>query len=309
VDSKISNPDEIGRRDFLKKGLVLAAGIAGAAAALSPLRKLGSTLDLEEYFRKHYKMLSPQEMEKVLQQVAKSVEDRYGVRPDVKDPKPLDGVEFGYALNLSKCIGCRKCVHACVAENNSSRSPEIQYIRVLRFPKGKRDLEEAETQYAPETVPEEGYYYMPVQCHQCRNPPCVRACPVQATWQEPDGITVVDYNWCIGCRFCMAACPYHARRFNFSDPSIPKERLNPDMGYLSNRPRSRGVVEKCQFCLHRTRVGKLPACAEVCPTGARKFGNLLDPESAVSYILKNKNVFVFKEEMGTVPRFYYYFDT
>ena len=89
---------------------------------------------------------------------------------------------------------------------------------------------------------------------------------------------------------------------------IPKEKINPDMAYLSNRPRQKGVMEKCHFCLHRTREGKYPACLEACPTGSRIFGNVLDPDSAISYILKNKRVFVLKEEAGTVPRFFYYFD-
>jgi molybdopterin-containing oxidoreductase family iron-sulfur binding subunit len=221
----------------------------------------------------------------------------------------MNGVEFVYALNLTRCIGCRKCVHACVAENNQSRNPEIQYIRVLRLPHGSLDMEKAEHDYNPELVPEKGYFYMPVQCQQCKNPPCVKVCPVHATWQETDGITVIDYNWCIGCRYCEAACPYWARHFNFTKPSIPKERLNPDMAYLGNRPRRQGVMEKCHFCVQRTRVGRYPACVEVCPVGARKFGNILDPESEVAYILRTKRVFIqLKEELGTSPRFFYYFD-
>jgi molybdopterin-containing oxidoreductase family iron-sulfur binding subunit len=143
---------------------------------------------------------------------------------------------------------------------------------------------------------------------------------VEATWQEPDGITVIDYDWCIGCRYCQAACPYWARRFNFAepklasdeeiarDPAIEGKRLNPNMSYLSNRPRSRGVMEKCTYCLHRTRAGRMPACLEACPTGARKFGNILDPNSEVSQILRTKRVFVLKEEANTMPRFFYYFD-
>jgi molybdopterin-containing oxidoreductase family iron-sulfur binding subunit len=217
-------------------------------------------------------------------------------------------VEFVYALNLSRCIGCRKCVHACVEENNQSRAPEIQYIRVIEMPRGTLDVEKGDHHYERATVPDEHHFYMPVQCHQCANPPCVKVCPVEATWQDPDGITVIDYDWCIGCRYCEAACPYWARRFNFATPKVPSERLNPNMGYLSNRPRPKGVVEKCHFCLHRTRDGKLPACLEACPTGARKFGNVLDPNSEVSHILKSKRVFVLKEEVGTLPRFFYYFD-
>ena len=221
---------------------------------------------------------------------------------------PQKAVEFVYALNLTRCVGCRKCVHACVAENNQSRSPEIQYIRVLKMPNGTFDMEKGDHNYAPEAVPEKGFFYMPVQCHQCKNAPCVKVCPVNATWTEPDGITVIDYDWCIGCRYCEAACPYWARRFNFTAPSIPKEKLNPEMAYLGNRPRKQGVMEKCHFCLQRTRAGKYPACLEVCPTGSHKFGNILDPNSEVSYILKNKRVFVLKVEVGTLPRFFYYFD-
>jgi molybdopterin-containing oxidoreductase family iron-sulfur binding subunit len=136
----------------------------------------------------------------------------------------------------------------------------------------------------------------------------VRVCPVEATWTEPDGITVVDYNWCIGCRYCEAACPYHARRFNWRKPEIAPEEINPNQAYLSNRVRPQGVVEKCTFCLHRTRKGKLPACLEACPTGARVFGNLADPDSEIRWVLENKRVFVLKEELGTRPRFFYFFD-
>ena len=106
----------------------------------------------------------------------------------------------------------------------------------------------------------------------------------------------------------MASCPYGARRFNWTKPVLAPEEINPDMGYLSNRIRPRGVVEKCTFCLHRTRRGKNPACVEVCPTGARVFGNLRDPNGRIQYILKNKRVYILKAEAGTIPRFYYFFD-
>jgi molybdopterin-containing oxidoreductase family iron-sulfur binding subunit len=106
----------------------------------------------------------------------------------------------------------------------------------------------------------------------------------------------------------MAACPYWARRFNFAKPAIPAEEINTEMAYLGNRIRPRGVVEKCTFCLRRARQGMLPACVEVCPTGSRVFGNVRDPESPINYILNNKRVYIFKEEAGTIPRFYYCFD-
>jgi molybdopterin-containing oxidoreductase family iron-sulfur binding subunit len=119
---------------------------------------------------------------------------------------------------------------------------------------------------------------------------------------------VVDYNWCIGCRYCQAACPYHARRFNWTKPQIPAGDINPNQGYLSNRIRPQGTMEKCHFCLHRTRNGRLPACLEACPTGARVFGNLLDPDSEIRQVLAHKRVFVLKEELGLKPQFFYFFD-
>ncbi len=298
------------RRGFLGKGAAAAAGVAAVAAALSPLRHLDPSdkPTIEKFLQKHYKEMTPEDRKSVLEQIAKAVEERYRVRAEIQDPPPLDGVEFVYGLNLSRCIGCRRCVYACVKENNQSRSPQIQYIRVLKMEKGSINLETSDHHYNPPLVPEHDSYYMPVQCHQCKKPPCVKVCPVEATWQEPDGITVIDYDWCIGCRYCEAACPYWARRFNFTEPGLPDDGLNPDMAYLSNRPRAKGVMEKCTYCLHRTRRGLMPACVEVCPTGSRKFGNVLDPDSEVSYILRQKRVFILKEDVGTVPRFFYYFD-
>jgi molybdopterin-containing oxidoreductase family iron-sulfur binding subunit len=131
---------------------------------------------------------------------------------------------------------------------------------------------------------------------------------VGATWQEPDGIVVIDYDWCIGCRYCMAACPYWARRFNWSDPEVPAAEVNPNQHYLGNRARKRGVVEKCTVCIPRTRQGRLPACVEACPTGARVFGNLLDPDSEIRWVLANKRVFRLKEDLKTEPRFWYFTD-
>lgn len=298
------------RRSFLRTGAAAIGGMAALAAALSPLRELSldDVPDLAGFLQKHYKEMTPADMERALESIRGEVERRYGLRPHLRDVKPMEGVEFVYALNLSRCIGCRKCVHACVAENNQSRGPEIQYIRVIEMPRGTMDVERGNHHYDHPTVPDENHFYLPVQCHQCANPPCVKVCPVEATWQEPDGITVIDYDWCIGCRYCEAACPYWARRFNFSRPRLPADQVNPDMAYLSNRPRDKGVMEKCHFCLHRTREGRMPACVEICPTGARKFGNVLDPASEVSQILRTKRVFVLKEEVGTLPRFFYYFD-
>jgi molybdopterin-containing oxidoreductase family iron-sulfur binding subunit len=107
----------------------------------------------------------------------------------------------------------------------------------------------------------------------------------------------------------MAACPYGARHFNWGKPTIPAEKVNPDTHFLGNRPRMKGVVEKCTFCIQRVREGLYPKCVEVCPVGARKFGNLLDPKSEIRYILENKRVLVLKEELNTQPKFFYFFAT
>jgi molybdopterin-containing oxidoreductase family iron-sulfur binding subunit len=300
----------VSRRSFLRAGTAAAGGLAALAASVSPLGRLaGSGHDyFGHFFQKHYKEMTPQEMEEVLERIRGEVERRYGKRPEIRDVRPTPGVEFVFALNVSRCNGNRRCVYACVAENNQSRDPQLQYIRVIEMPRGTTELDLGDHHFERDAVPDAEHYYMPVQCHQCANPPCTKVCPVEATWQEPDGITVIDYDWCIGCRYCEAACPYWARRFNFTDPKIPPEDLNSDMSYLSNRPRTKGVMEKCTFCLHRTRAGRLPACLEACPRGARKFGNVLDPESEVAQILRTERVFVLKEELGTMPRFFYYFD-
>jgi len=293
------------RRQFLA---VAAAGAAAAAAsALSPLKDLTNIPTLRQFLQKHYTELTPGEKKVILERIAAEVREKYGVTPHLTAMPPLDGVQFAYALNIGRCIGCRKCVYACMNENNQSRDPQIQYISVLEMEKGAVNVETSRLDYEGQ-VPKKGYYYMPVQCHHCENPPCTKVCPVKATWREPDGIVVVDYNWCIGCRYCEAACPYHARRFNFKEPYLPEKDFNPKIDYLSNRPRPKGTMEKCTFCLQRTRAGKYPACLEVCPTGSRKFGNMLDPDSEISSIIRDKRVYIFKEELGTVPRFYYYTD-
>ena len=313
MSSHFTSPDKtsdaaMSRRNFLR-GTAALGGLTALAASLSPLLELDDLTSTEKFLQKYYKEMTPDDMSKVIKRISNEVEHQYGVRPHVRDLKPMDGVEFVYCLNLTRCIGCRKCVHACVNENNQSRNPEIQYIRVLKMPHGSMDVEKGNHTYTDAQVPDPGYFYMPIQCQQCHNPPCVKVCPVNATWQEKDGITVIDYDWCIGCRYCEAACPYWARRFNWTKPQIPKERLNTNMAYLGNRPRKQGVMEKCHFCIQRTRDGRYPACLEVCPVGARKFGNILDPNSEVSYILREKRVFIqLKEEMGTNPRFFYYFD-
>lgn len=288
------------RRSFIKNISI---------AAISTLALSGCNSEaLEEFFQQNFRTLSKEEKERIVKNLEAKYKKKYGKEFRVSDKPAIDETLFGYALDLSKCIGCRRCVYACVGENNQSRQPQLHYIEVLQMEKIKGiDFAHSNVHYNPEKVPEEGHFYLPVQCQQCRNPQCTTVCPVKATWQEPDGIVVVDYNWCIGCRYCMAACPYGARHFNWAEPEVPVEEMNTETHYLGNRPRMMGVVEKCTFCIHRAREGKYPSCVEICPVGARKFGNLLDPESEIRYILENKRVIVLKQELNTQPKFYYFF--
>jgi Fe-S-cluster-containing dehydrogenase component len=301
--------DRRGALGMLFKGLGLAGATVQAHA--SPLtdeaQKEQKLLEWEEYFKGNFRLMSEKDKADTIHRLERLAQLQHGVNAKIKAGDALPGVLYGYAFNISKCKGYRNCVDACIKENNQDRSTNMQYIRIFEMTKGKFDLEDGTAEYVHQ-VPAEGHFYMGTQCFQCENPPCVDVCPVGATWKEPDGITVVDYDWCIGCRYCEAACPYWARRFNWNEPKVSQNEINPVQHYLSNRLRKKGVMEKCTFCLQRTREGRLPACAEACPTGARVFGNLLDPNSEIRYVLENKKVFRLKEELGTDPKFWYFMD-
>lgn len=298
-------PKGLSRRGLLKLGGAAACG-AAFAGALSPLTAFTDRVSLDAFLQRHYKELTPEDKKKVFARLEAETLKDYGAKVRIGDPPPLPKTRFGYALNLTTCLGCRQCAEACHKENNHDRKSHNSYIRVFEMEQGSMDFGNATAEYE-HAVRQPGKFYMPVQCHHCAKHPCVNVCPTKATWAEPDGLVVVDYNWCIGCRYCEAACPYHARRFNWSRPEIPATEVNPDQSYLSNRIRPQSVMEKCTFCLHRTRKGRLPACLEACPAGARVFGNLLDEHSSIRYVLAHKRVFVLKEDQGTIPRFFYFF--
>lgn len=313
ADRAASDPEAgLSRRQALAV-MMGAIGVSASTAQAVSSPATGATgrekklLEWEEYFKGNFRLMSDDERHETLARLERLAELRHGVDAKIRGDGAVPGTLFGYAFNISRCKGYRKCVEACVAENNQDRRSNMQYIRIFEMENGEMNLEEGSAEFAHE-VPAEGHYYIGTQCFQCANPPCVDVCPVGATWQEPDGIVVVDYDWCIGCRYCEAACPYWARRFNWNEPEVPAEEINPVQHYLGNRMRPRGAVEKCTFCVQRTREGRNPACAEACPTGARIFGNLLDPNSEIRWVLENKKVFRFKEELGTEPKFWYFMD-
>ncbi len=215
--------------------------------------------------------------------------------------------KFAMVVDVGACIGCRRCQWACKEENNIPDTISPPWIEVFEL-KSEVDLtghpslqelrEGATTSYTKS--PLEGRWYLPVQCNHCDNPPCVKVCPVGATYKAEDGLVLMDYDECIGCRYCVVACPYSARRFNWTKPELAQDKANP---LVPVRPV--GVVEKCTFCVHRVRQGKLPRCVEVCPVQARHFGNPNDPESEVSRILKSNLSFRLLEEVHTDPQIWY----
>lgn len=303
----------VDRRQALKMltgAVAVSSQLVGACSPLSFASeedREAKLLEWEEHFKGHFRLMTPEERAETVARLERLADLRQGTNVAIEATDAQPGVIFGYAFNISKCKGFRNCVEACINENNLDRKAGTQYIRIFEMEDGEVDLDHADATFQHQ-VPAEGHFYLGTQCFQCANPPCVEVCPVGATWQEPDGITVVDYDWCIGCRYCMAACPYWARRFNWGKPEVPADQVNPVQHYLGNRARRKGVVEKCTFCIQRTRNGRLPACVEACPTGARVFGNLLDPDSEIRWVLANKQVFRLKVDLGTEPRFWYFTD-
>lgn len=212
---------------------------------------------------------------------------------------PAGKQKWAMVIDVKACVGCRRCVYACVKENNIGRNSGFTYIQVLQMEQGAIDVENATLDYKEGGDPDK--WYMPVQCMHCAKPTCVYGCPVIATWKEPDGIVVIDYDKCIACRNCMVTCPYFARHFNWEEPKVPAAEVNPAVPLEEKA----GVVEKCTFCIQRTRNGGTTACVEACPVGARTFGDLNDPDSDVSVLLKTRRVWRFKEALGNEPMIWY----
>jgi Fe-S-cluster-containing dehydrogenase component len=198
-------------------------------------------------------------------------------------------------IDLAKCDGCGKCTQAC--SKMHFVPPDRQWIKVLRM------------QDSEKTAP----YYFPQPCYHCDNPPCTKVCPVDATYKRSDGVVLIDNDRCIGCRFCMAACPYGARSFNWGSPQDPPEALekgySPEQGF----PRKIGTVEKCDFCPEMAEAGMLPPCTSSCPMGAIYYGdenedavtNAQGETQRLSKLLLDRSGYRHLEELGTEPRVYY----
>lgn len=201
---------------------------------------------------------------------------------------------FGLAIDTGRCIGCHTCANACKMQNNVPMG--MLWNRVLT--EGCDIMDGAVGQY-----PNVSRAYLPVACQHCENPACLRVCPTGATYKDEKGRVEIAYDKCIGCRTCMAACPYNARVFNWNEP-----RRDPDFNYGDKDVpvRGKGVVEKCTLCKERTDRGDEPMCVVCCPTKARVFGDLDDPASELSRIIRERRAGVLLEEQGTRPQVHYY---
>ena len=202
-----------------------------------------------------------------------------------------EGHYYGMGIDVKKCIGCGRCAEACKTENNVPREPFYFRTWVERYV----ITTEHETVVSSPNGGINGFqpagsekgilrtFFVPKLCNHCASPPCVQVCPVGATFATPDGVVLVDKDYCLGCRYCIQACPYGARFLN----PITK------------------TAEKCTFCYHRISKGKVPACVEVCPTGARIFGDVKAPSSPLARFTRFNEIQVLKPHLNTEPKVYY----
>lgn len=201
--------------------------------------------------------------------------------------------KLGMVIDLDRCIGCQTCANACKVQNNVPMG--MLWNRVLT--EGSEEIDGVSGVY-----PHVKKKYIPVSCQHCENAPCVKVCPVGATYKADDGTVQIDYDRCIGCRYCMAACPYNVRVFNWTEAV-----RHPGFNYGDSKVpvRKVGVVEKCTMCKERTSEGLDPMCVVCCPAEARTFGDLDDPNSEVSRLIREKNGEQLLKEKGTKPQVYY----
>jgi dimethyl sulfoxide reductase iron-sulfur subunit len=230
-------------------------------------------------------------------------------------PKEASMARYGMVIDLDRCIGCRACMEACKVENNT---PEASFwMYVFRLEEG--------------TFPDTRVTFMPRPCMHCDNAPCVKVCPVGARYKRDDGLVATDWQRCIGCRYCEVSCPYGVNTFNWKKPeksyymnwdspavnpitngAVPPYqnpdlagRFGPEQRRIAGGGHKKGVMDKCTFCVQRVEKGTLPACVTNCPMYALHFGDLDDPNSTVSKLMREKPHYRLLEEAGTEPRVHY----
>jgi len=198
-------------------------------------------------------------------------------------------MRYGMVIDLKRCVGCNSCTLACRAEKGTPAG--ITYNRVAKYEVGKYPAARME--------------FLPMPCMHCQEPACLEVCPTGATYRRDDGIVLIDHDKCVGCRYCVLACPYDARQSLKRIDNYYGAGTTTPYEALKQGDFDKGTTVKCDFCVARVDKGRLPACVETCPATARYFGNLDDPESEVSKLITFNHGMVLKEELGTKPSVYY----
>lgn len=232
---------------------------------------------------------------------SKAMNKAAGTKSKLEAAKSGRKVRLAMVVDLRKCIserGCTKCIDACNKTHNipdfGNSKDEVKWIWKEPY---ENTFIDQENFYMKDDLKKK---QVPVFCNNCDNPPCVEVCPTQATWKSEDGIVKMDWHRCIGCRYCMAACPYGARSFNWKDPKPFIKNIHTDFPF-----RTKGVVEKCEFCEEKVSKGLIPSCVEACTEKALVFGNINDPDSDVRELLKENYSVRRKPGLGTGPEVYY----
>jgi len=281
------------RRNFLEKIAILGAGAAAGGAVIYTANEYENAKNAKSKIQLLTADNKLVEVDESAIHPAKLKEtDHLQIqgREGIKDKK------WVMVVDLAKCQNARKCIKSC--QNAHDLRPEQYHMAVLQM------------QDSPDTAP----YNMPKPCQHCDNPPCVSVCPVDATFKRQDGIVLIDNERCIGCRFCVAACPYSARIFHWVAPIVSDEHIDKPYDVELNVPQKKGTISKCLFSADRLRVGKLPYCSEACPNGVYWFGD--QNEDIVtngttrevrkfSELIAENGGFNLMPELGTKPRVYY----
>jgi len=198
-------------------------------------------------------------------------------------------MRYGMVIDLKRCFGCYGCQVSCKAEH--ATPPGVFFARVVKRESG--------------TYPNVRKIFLPMLCMHCETPPCEAVCPTGATFKRPDGIVDIDREICVGCRYCMQACPYEARYFHAKERFYFGAKGPTEYEAVGYAQHPTGVVMKCNFCAHRLTRGEEPSCVMTCPTNARTFGDLDDPHSEVSRLIKERGGEPLHPELGTGPSVYY----
>ncbi len=234
-------------------------------------------------------------------EAARAVVGRSSSAKDSSGNPAKPAVQWGMVVDLRKCQkdkGCTACIQACDSAHNipqlSDPRHQVKWIWTQPYETVFPYIQNGYAEQSDAGIP------VPLMCNHCASPPCVHVCPTQATWKRADGIVMMDWHRCIGCRYCMAACPYGSRSFNWVEPRPHIPHINPDFP-----TRTKGVVEKCNFCEERLAKGLKPACVDACPEKALVFGNLADPNSEPRKLLRKRFAVQREPELGTGPSVYY----